>query len=105
MGRVKAMPREFIHADDPGTEIDARVAPEPEDIVVRKTRVQSRVTRGGAEPEARPDVSSVRGDRAESGLQTGNTVSEERSRSGSRPIAAIRELRSAAAAFVPGGSG
>ena len=33
------MPREFIHADDPGTEIDSRVAPEPGDIVVRKTRV------------------------------------------------------------------
>ena len=39
MGRVKAMPRDFIHADAPGTEIDARVAPEPGDIVVRKPRV------------------------------------------------------------------
>ena len=39
MGRVKAMPRDFIHAEDPGTEVDARVAPEPGDIVVRKTRV------------------------------------------------------------------
>jgi nicotinamidase-related amidase len=39
MGRVRQMPREFIHADDPGTEVDARVAPEPQDIVVRKVRV------------------------------------------------------------------
>jgi nicotinamidase-related amidase len=39
MSRVRQMPREFIHADEPGTEVDERVAPEPEDIVVRKVRV------------------------------------------------------------------
>jgi nicotinamidase-related amidase len=39
MGRVKQMPREFIHADEPGTQVDQRVAPEDGDIVVRKVRV------------------------------------------------------------------
>jgi nicotinamidase-related amidase len=39
MGRVKEMPREQLHADSPGTQVDERVAPEDGDIVVRKTRV------------------------------------------------------------------
>ena len=39
IGRVRQMPRDFIHADQPGTQIDARVAPEDGDIVVRKVRV------------------------------------------------------------------
>jgi nicotinamidase-related amidase len=39
MGRVKQMPREFIHADEPGTQVDERVAPEDGDVVVRKVRV------------------------------------------------------------------
>jgi nicotinamidase-related amidase len=39
MARVKQMPREFIHADSPGTQVDQRVAPQEGDIVVRKTRV------------------------------------------------------------------
>ncbi len=39
MARVKAMPREHLHADSPGTQIDKRVGPADGDIVVRKTRV------------------------------------------------------------------
>jgi nicotinamidase-related amidase len=39
MARVKQMPREAMHADSPGTQVDARVAPADGDIVVRKTRV------------------------------------------------------------------
>jgi nicotinamidase-related amidase len=39
MARVKAMPREAMHADSPGTQVDERVAPADGDIVVRKTRV------------------------------------------------------------------
>jgi nicotinamidase-related amidase len=39
MARVKAMPREAMHADSPGTQVDERVAPAEGDIVVRKTRV------------------------------------------------------------------
>jgi nicotinamidase-related amidase len=39
MARVKAMPREAMHADSPGTQVDERVAPAAGDIVVRKTRV------------------------------------------------------------------
>ena len=39
MARIKQMPREFMHADSPGTQVDPRVAPEDGDIVVRKTRV------------------------------------------------------------------
>lgn len=39
MGRVRQMPRDFIHADSPGTQVDERVAPREGDIVVRKTRV------------------------------------------------------------------
>jgi nicotinamidase-related amidase len=39
MARVKQMPREHMHADSPGTQVDARVAPAAGDIVVRKTRV------------------------------------------------------------------
>jgi nicotinamidase-related amidase len=39
MARVKRMPRESMHADSPGTQVDPRVAPEDGDIVVRKTRV------------------------------------------------------------------
>ena len=40
MGRVRQMPRDFIHADSPETQVDERVAPEPGDIVVRKVRVR-----------------------------------------------------------------
>lgn len=39
MARVKQMPREFLHADEPTTQIDERLAPTEDDIVVRKTRV------------------------------------------------------------------
>jgi nicotinamidase-related amidase len=39
MARVKAMPRESMHADSPATQVDERVAPAEGDIVVRKTRV------------------------------------------------------------------
>lgn len=39
MARVRQMPREFVHADEPTTEVDPRVAPRDGDIVVRKTRV------------------------------------------------------------------
>jgi nicotinamidase-related amidase len=39
MARVKAMPREHMHADSPATQVDDRVAPADGDIVVRKTRV------------------------------------------------------------------
>jgi nicotinamidase-related amidase len=39
MARVKAMPREQMHADSPDTQVDERVAPADGDIVVRKTRV------------------------------------------------------------------
>jgi nicotinamidase-related amidase len=39
MARVKAMPRDSMSADAPGTQIDERVAPAEGDIVVRKTRV------------------------------------------------------------------
>jgi nicotinamidase-related amidase len=39
MARVKAMPREQMHADSPGTQVDERVAPQEGDIVVRKVRV------------------------------------------------------------------
>ncbi|MFT3866373.1 MAG: cysteine hydrolase [Solirubrobacterales bacterium] len=39
MARVRQMPREFMHADEPTTQIDPRVAPADGDIVVRKTRV------------------------------------------------------------------
>ena len=39
MARVKAMPREAMHANSPGTQVDGRVAPADGDIVVRKTRV------------------------------------------------------------------
>jgi nicotinamidase-related amidase len=39
MARVKQMPREFMHADSAGTQVDERVAPADGDIVVRKTRV------------------------------------------------------------------
>lgn len=39
MARVKQMPREAMHADSPGTQVDQRVAPAEGDIVVRKTRV------------------------------------------------------------------
>ncbi|HEY1733590.1 MAG TPA: isochorismatase family protein, partial [Acidimicrobiales bacterium] len=39
MARVKAMPREHMHADSAGTQVDERVAPAAGDIVVRKTRV------------------------------------------------------------------
>jgi nicotinamidase-related amidase len=39
MARVKQMPREYIHADAPATQVDERVAPRAGDIVVRKTRV------------------------------------------------------------------
>jgi nicotinamidase-related amidase len=39
MARVKRMPREAMHADSPGTQVDERVAPREGDIVVRKTRV------------------------------------------------------------------
>ena len=39
MARVKQMPREYMHADAPATQIDARVAPRDGDIVVRKVRV------------------------------------------------------------------
>lgn len=39
MARVKAMPREQMHTDSPGTQVDERVAPAKGDIVVRKTRV------------------------------------------------------------------
>jgi len=39
MARVKAMPREHMDADSPGTQVDERVAPAAGDIVVRKTRV------------------------------------------------------------------
>jgi nicotinamidase-related amidase len=41
MGRVRQMPRDFIHADSPGTQVDQRVAPRDGDIVVRKVRVGS----------------------------------------------------------------
>ena len=41
MGRVRQMPRDFIHADSPGTQVDERVAPQDGDIVVRKVRVGS----------------------------------------------------------------
>jgi nicotinamidase-related amidase len=39
MARVKAMPREAMHADSPATQVDERIAPQDGDIVVRKTRV------------------------------------------------------------------
>jgi nicotinamidase-related amidase len=39
MARVKAMPREQMHADSPATQVDERVAPADGEIVVRKTRV------------------------------------------------------------------
>ncbi len=39
MARVKAMPREAMHADSPATQVDERVSPAEGDIVVRKTRV------------------------------------------------------------------
>jgi nicotinamidase-related amidase len=39
MARVKAMPREQMHADSPATQVDDRVEPADGDIVVRKTRV------------------------------------------------------------------
>jgi nicotinamidase-related amidase len=39
MARVKAMPREAMHADSPATQIDERLAPAAGEIVVRKTRV------------------------------------------------------------------
>jgi nicotinamidase-related amidase len=39
MARVKEMPREHMHADSAGTQVDERVAPAEGDIVVRKTRV------------------------------------------------------------------
>lgn len=39
MARVKAMPREAMHADSPGTQVDERLAPAADEIVVRKTRV------------------------------------------------------------------
>ena len=39
MARVKQMPREYMHADSPDTQVDERVAPAEGDIVVRKTRV------------------------------------------------------------------
>jgi nicotinamidase-related amidase len=39
MARVKARPREEMHADSPATQVDERVAPAKGDIVVRKTRV------------------------------------------------------------------
>ena len=39
MARVKAMPRDHMHADSPGTQVDERLAPAAGDIVVRKTRV------------------------------------------------------------------
>jgi nicotinamidase-related amidase len=39
MARVKAMPREQMHADSPATQVDERVAPTEGDIVVRRTRV------------------------------------------------------------------
>jgi nicotinamidase-related amidase len=39
MTRVKHMPRDFTDPDGPGTQVDARVAPEDGDIVVRKSRV------------------------------------------------------------------
>jgi nicotinamidase-related amidase len=39
MARVKRMPREAMHAESPGTQVDERVAPLEGDIVVRKTRV------------------------------------------------------------------
>ncbi len=39
MARIKQMPREQMHADSPGTQVDGRVAPAEGDIVVRKTRV------------------------------------------------------------------
>lgn len=39
MARVKQMPREQVHADSPGTQVDARLAPADGDVVVRKTRV------------------------------------------------------------------
>jgi nicotinamidase-related amidase len=39
MARIKAMPREHMHADSPATQVDERVAPVEGDIVVRKTRV------------------------------------------------------------------
>jgi nicotinamidase-related amidase len=41
MGRVRQMPRDFINADSPGTQVDERVAPRDGDIVVRKVRVGS----------------------------------------------------------------
>ncbi|HEX4752052.1 MAG TPA: cysteine hydrolase [Solirubrobacterales bacterium] len=41
MGRVRQMPRDFIHAEAPGTQVDERVAPGDGDIVVRKVRVGS----------------------------------------------------------------
>ncbi len=39
MARVKQMPREAMHADAPPTQVDERVAPAADDIIVRKTRV------------------------------------------------------------------
>jgi nicotinamidase-related amidase len=39
MARIKAMPREAMHADSPATQVDERVGPVAGDIVVRKTRV------------------------------------------------------------------
>lgn len=39
MARVKQMPREYLHADEPTTQVDPRVAPADGDIIVRKTRV------------------------------------------------------------------
>jgi nicotinamidase-related amidase len=39
MARVKALPREAMHADSPATQVDERVAPQDGDIIVRKKRV------------------------------------------------------------------
>jgi nicotinamidase-related amidase len=39
MARLKAAPRDSMHADSPATQVDERVAPRERDIFVRKTRV------------------------------------------------------------------